>query len=129
VEIIEMAREAMRGAVRSRFSRLRQLAHHRFHLVEAAPYTGVLSDESKINPDMALLNHLHAAGRTEAEKWLAANRRSIGRRSTVNLRAHFEAVRAGRPSKPAVVKAPAAVPVAPVPGQKTDPPRAAGGRA
>jgi NTE family protein len=100
VEIIEMAREAMRGAVRSRFSRLRPLAQHRFHLVEAAPYTGVLSDETKINPDLALLNHLHAAGRTEAEKWLAANRSAIGRRSTVDLRAHFESVRAGRRMKP-----------------------------
>jgi NTE family protein len=100
VEIIEMAREAMRGAVRSRFSRLRPLAQHRFHLVEAAPYTAVLPDESKINPDIALLNHLHAAGRTEAEKWLAANRRAIGKRSTVDLRAHFASVRAGRPLKP-----------------------------
>jgi NTE family protein len=100
VEIIEMAREAMRGAVRSRFSRLRPLAQHRFHLVEAAPYTGVLPDASKTNPDIALLNHLHAAGRTEAEKWLALNRRAIGRRSTVNLRAHFESVRAGRRLKP-----------------------------
>ncbi len=97
VEIIEMAREAMRGALRSRFSRLRPLAQHRFHLVEAAPYTNLLSDRSKIHPDIQLLNHLHAAGRTEAEKWLAANRSSIGRRSSVNLRAHFEAVRAGRP--------------------------------
>jgi NTE family protein len=96
VEIIEMAREAMHGAVRSRFSRLRPLAQHRFHLVEAAPYTGLLSDKSMIHPDIELLNHLHAAGRTEAEKWLATNRRAIGKRSTVNLRAHFESVRAGR---------------------------------
>lgn len=100
VEIIEMAREAMHGAVRSRFSRLRPLAQHRFHLVEAAPYTGLLSDKSIIHPDMELLNHLHAAGRTEAEKWLATNRRAIGKRSTVNLRAHFESVRAGRHLKP-----------------------------
>lgn len=96
VEIIEMAREAMRGVLRSRFSPLRQLAQHRFHLVEAAPYTGALSDRTKIHPDIQLLNHLHAAGRTEAEKWLAANRSAVGRRSTVNLRAHFAAVRAGR---------------------------------
>lgn len=100
VEIIEMAREAMHGAVRSRFSRLRPLAQHRFHLVEAAPYTGLLSDQTMIHPDMELLNHLHAAGRAEAEKWLATNRRAIGKRSTVNLRAHFESVRAGRRVKP-----------------------------
>jgi NTE family protein len=137
VEIIEMAREAMRGAVRSRFSRLRPLAQHRFHLVEAAPYTGVLPDASKINPDIALLNHLHAAGRTEAEKWLALNRRAIGRRSTVNLRAHFESVRAGRRVKPkdmidAATQPPAgkqrpgsatvAVPAAPA--KSAEPPRA-----
>lgn len=100
VEIIEMAREAMHGAVRSRFSRLRPLAQHRFHLVEAAPYTGLLSDKTMIHPDMELLNHLHAAGRTEAEKWLATNRSSIGKRSTVDLRAHFQSVRAGRRLKP-----------------------------
>ncbi len=100
VEIIEMAREAMHGAVRSRFSRLRPLAQHRFHLVEAAPYTGLLSDKSMIHPDMELLNHLHAAGRGEAEKWLATNRSSIGKRSTVDLRAHFQSVRAGRRLKP-----------------------------
>ncbi len=96
VEIIETAREAMRGAVRQRFSRLRPLAQHRFHLVEAAPYTGVLSDETKMNPDLALIHHLHDAGRKEADKWLTIHRRAIGRRSTVNLRAHFEAVRTGR---------------------------------
>lgn len=100
VEIIETAREAMHGALRSRFSRLRPLAQHRFHLVEAAPYTGVLSEETKLNPDLALLNHLREAGRTEAAKWLAAHRSAIGRRSTVNLRSHFEAVRTGRNARP-----------------------------
>jgi len=130
-EIIEMAREAMHGAVRSRFSRLRRLAQHRFHLVEAAPYTGVLSDETKINPDMALLNHLHAAGRTEAEKWLTTHRRAIGRRSTVNLRSHFEAVRAGRPSRPATVRSEPAAESAPIlnpaPEPTAAPPQAARG--
>jgi hypothetical protein len=123
---------------------LRKLAQHRFHLVEAAPYTGVLSDRTKIHPDMELLNHLHAAGRTEAEKWLAANRRAIGRRSTVNLRTHFEAVRAGRTTKPKdpveAITAPAHVkgkaqaqetlPAAPLPATKSpEPPRAARGGA
>jgi NTE family protein len=100
VEIIEMAREAMHGVVRSRFSRLRPLAQHRFHLVEAAPYTGLLSDKSMIHPDLELLNHLHAAGRTEADRWFSTNSNAIGKRSTVNLRAHFESVRAGRRLKP-----------------------------
>jgi NTE family protein len=99
VEIIETAREAMRGAVRSRISRLRRLALHRFHLVEAAPYTGVLGEDSKMNPDLALLHHLRDAGRAEAGKWLDANRKAIGRRSTVNLREHFQAVRTGKPPR------------------------------
>lgn len=99
VEIIETAREAMHGAVRSRFSRLRGLAQHRFHLVEAAPYTGVLSDETKMNPDLALLTHLREAGRAEAGKWLARHCVDIGRRSTVDLRSHFQAVRTGRPAR------------------------------
>lgn len=105
VEIIETAREAMSGAVRSRFSRLRGLAQHRFHLVEAAPYTGILSEDTKMNPDMALLTHLREAGRAEAGKWLAQHCDEIGRRSTVDLRSHFQAVRTGRPPRITAAKA------------------------
>lgn len=100
VETIETAREALRGSVRSRIGRLRPLAQHRFHLVAAVPYTELLSDDSKMKPDAALINGLYEAGRHETERWIATHRADVGRRSTVDLRAHFEGVRANRPEAP-----------------------------
>ncbi|MDX2307438.1 MAG: patatin-like phospholipase family protein [Hyphomicrobium sp.] len=93
VETIETAREALRGSVRSRIGRLRPLAQHRFHIVEAAPYTGTLSDDSKMKPDLALITLLYDGGRLEADRWIKTHRRDVGRRSTVDLRAHFEGIR------------------------------------
>jgi NTE family protein len=89
VEIIETVRETMRGPFGVRQGRLRPLATHRFHLVEAGRYTASLSDESKLKPDLGLLTYLHGAGRTQAHKWLEANRAAIGRRSSVDLKARF----------------------------------------
>lgn len=90
VEIIEAAREACR---KSRFGGRRsgvgRLAHHRFHLIDAAPYTGSLSPESVIKPDKGLFTHLHGAGRAEAEKWLERNRTAVGVQETVDLKARF----------------------------------------
>jgi hypothetical protein len=36
-----------------------------------------------------LFNFLHSAGRDEAEKWLSIHRASVGRKSSVDLKAHF----------------------------------------
>jgi NTE family protein len=66
-----------------------RLARHRFHLIEAGRFTGALTPDSKGKPDLDMLNYLHAAGRSETEKWLARNRRSIGARATVDLARHF----------------------------------------
>jgi hypothetical protein len=44
---------------------------------------------------MELLTYLHGAGRSETEKWLARNRRNIGRRASVDLRKYFLS---GRPA-------------------------------
>jgi NTE family protein len=89
VEIIETVRETMRGWWRPRQGRLRNLALHRYHLIEAGRYTSALSDDSKMKADMALFNHLHGAGRMEADKWLDLNRALVGRRETVDLKARF----------------------------------------
>lgn len=89
VEIIETVRETMRGMWRPRKGRLRNLATHRFHLIEAGRYTSALSDESKMKADMELFTHLFGAGRAEAEKWLDLHRASVGRRETVNLKERF----------------------------------------
>ena len=66
-----------------------RLARHRFHLIEAGRFTSSLPPESKGKPEIELLTYLHAAGRSETEKWLARHRRSIGWRSTVDLARHF----------------------------------------
>ena len=89
VEIIETVRETLRGVWRPRRSRLRNIASHRFHLIEAGRYTSALSDESKMKADMELFTHLFGAGRAEAEKWLDLHRASIGRRETVDLKERF----------------------------------------
>jgi NTE family protein len=68
---------------------LGRLATHRFHLIEAGRYTSALSLDSTMKPDWRLLNYLHNAGRDEAEKWLSLHRASVGRRSSVGLRAQF----------------------------------------
>lgn len=89
VEVIETAREAMTGLWRPRRGRLAHLARHRFHLVEAGRYTSTLAHDSKMKPDIGLLTYLHAAGRTEAAKWLERNRPTVGRHSTVDFKTKF----------------------------------------
>ena len=89
IEIIETAREAMKGLVRMRRGRLRPLALHRFHLIEAGRHTSSLSDDSKMKPDWELFMRLFSAGREEAAKWLEVNRRAIGRNETVDFKARF----------------------------------------
>lgn len=74
-----------------------RLARHRFHLIEAGRFTGALAPESKAKPELELLTYLQAAGRSETEKWLARNRRSIGWKATVDLGRHFLATRAATP--------------------------------
>jgi NTE family protein len=79
-----------------------RLARHRFHLIEAGRFTAALSPESKGKPDIEMLNYLHAAARSETEKWLARHRGSIGWKSTVDLTRQFLEPRsaAGDPSPP-----------------------------
>jgi NTE family protein len=89
VEVIDTVR-----SLYSRWSRIgsaadARLARHRFHLIEAGRFTSALAPESKAKPELELLLYLHGAGRSETEKWLERCRRSIGWRSTVDLRKHF----------------------------------------
>jgi NTE family protein len=89
VEVIETVRECSQrwlGGARGRYGRL---ATHRFHLIEAGRHTAALSPDSTMKPDWRLLNYLYSAGRDEAEKWMSRHRASVGRRSSVDLRARF----------------------------------------
>jgi NTE family protein len=91
IEVIETVR-----ALASRWTRGAdaRLARHRFHLIDAGRFTASLAPESKGKPDIELLTYLHAAGRSETEKWMQRHRRSVGRRSTVDLSRHFLSGRA-----------------------------------
>jgi NTE family protein len=90
VEIIETVRETLRGpAWWGRKARLKRLARHRYHLIEAGRYTGALSDDSKMKADLELITHLFGAGRSEADKWLDLHRGAVGLRETANLKQRF----------------------------------------
>jgi NTE family protein len=89
VEVIEAVRRRHRPWMRLQSAGDARLASHRFHLIEAGRFTGALPPESKSKPDMGLLTYLFRAGRDETGKWLARHRRSIGRKATVDLSAHF----------------------------------------
>jgi len=89
VELIEAVRETMQGRIGGPRGRFGKLASHRFHLIDAGRHTGTLSADSTMKPDRELLAHLFNAGRDEADKWLIRHRASIGRRSTVDLKARF----------------------------------------
>ncbi|WP_338074373.1 patatin-like phospholipase family protein [Hyphomicrobium sulfonivorans] len=89
VELIEAVRECWHGRLGGPRGRLSKLATHRFHLIDAGRYTSALSPESTMKPDREMLAHLFEAGKTEADRWLQANRNSIGRRSSVDLKEHF----------------------------------------
>jgi NTE family protein len=95
VELIETARRLTARWVGLGAPAEARLARHRFHLIEAGRFTAALAPESKSKPDLELLRYLHAAGRSETEKWLARHRASIGRRSSVDLVRHFLAPRRG----------------------------------
>lgn len=99
VELIETVRRLSSRWTRSTSGDAR-LARHRFHLIEAGRFTGALAPESKGKPDIELLTYLHAAARSETEKWLARHRGKIGRKSTVDLGKHFLAPRPGTESPP-----------------------------
>ena len=48
-----------------------------------------LSIESKFSVDWSFLRKLHGRGHDAGREWLDANRRHLGRRSSVDLRAQF----------------------------------------
>jgi NTE family protein len=95
VEVIEAVRRRHRGWMRLQSAADARLARHRFHLIEAGHFTGALPPESRSKPDIELLTYLFRAGRDETGKWLARHRRSIGRKATVDLSAHFLTARNG----------------------------------
>lgn len=85
VELIEAMRDASAGNWLSPKGAAQNVIKHRFHMIDAGPYTSELSDDSKMKPDAELLLHLRAAGRAETETWLAAHAASVGKVATTDL--------------------------------------------
>ena len=89
VQVITRIREGLKGVGAGRGGHLKTLLKHRFHLIDAGPHTAMLSEETKMKSDWKSLTKLRDAGRKEADLWLDAHRNHIGRRETVDLKAHF----------------------------------------
>jgi NTE family protein len=66
-----------------------QYKHLRLHMVADDAGLAPLHASSKLNTDRAFLEALHALGRSACERWLAAHRADLGRRSSLDLRADF----------------------------------------
>lgn len=89
VDAIVRAKEAQIGWFTPPGSALARQKAHRFHLIEAGRHTATLGAGSKATPDRDVLRRLHRAGIEEAERWLATSKNAVGKRSSVDLRAHF----------------------------------------
>jgi NTE family protein len=87
VEVITAVRESS-GSILSK-GRLSRLAKHRYHIIDAAEFTGSMHPETSIKPDWGVITYLHGAGRAMAEKWLGTSRASIGKAETADLKSHF----------------------------------------
>lgn len=61
----------------------------RIHMVGDEGGMKALGVASKANVERAFLEHLKAAGRTAAQRWLAATIGDIGVRSSVDVRGTF----------------------------------------
>jgi NTE family protein len=68
----------------------------RLHMIADEAGLAPLQPSSKMNTERAFLEQLHAMGRAAAGRWLDAHRGDIGRRSTLDIAAHFLAPRDGR---------------------------------
>jgi len=67
----------------------RRFRRHRFHHIDAAPYTQGLEPGSRLNPDWGMIAHLREGGRHAAEEWLERHAEAVGRRSTADFATTF----------------------------------------
>jgi NTE family protein len=63
--------------------------HMLVHAIEADDVMQGLGVSSKFNPDWKFLTHLHDIGHERADRWLKAHLDSVGRASTVDIRAKY----------------------------------------
>lgn len=62
---------------------------HRFHHIDATPFTQDLAPGSGLSSEWHLISRLRDLGRTAADMWLDEKAASVGARSTVNLAEKF----------------------------------------
>lgn len=89
VATVVRAKETQLGWLPPKSSATARMKLHRFHLIEAGEHTASLEADTKILPDKDVLQGLYHAGIGEGERWLSAHKDAIGRKETVDLRAHF----------------------------------------
>ncbi|KAB2850304.1 MAG: patatin-like phospholipase family protein [Hyphomicrobiaceae bacterium] len=89
IERLEAVRRMPAGARLLAGAKVRRMARHRFHLIEASTHIAGLPHDSKLDLDKAMLDRLCEGGRIEADRWLIKNAAHVGRRGTVNLSAVF----------------------------------------
>jgi len=71
----------------------------RLHMIADDEGLTPLHPSSKLNTDRRFLETLHGLGRAAAERWLAAHRQDIGRRSSLDIGKTFLAPRTAQPPK------------------------------
>lgn len=59
------------------------------HMIGAEEVMRELGVSSKLNADWAFLKHLHDIGRDRADAWLAAHRKDLGKRTTIDIEELF----------------------------------------
>ncbi len=89
IETIELCRRVAREGIAVGGRLRRRVKRHRFHLIEAAPYTKDLEEHSRLTPEWDLLCHLRDCGRRAAEAWMKKQHREVGYNSTVDLAQKF----------------------------------------
>ncbi len=89
IETLLHARQVPNRWLRARSSPLERMKAHRFHMISAGEFTAGLNASSKIMPEKELLDYLMGAGRHEAQSWLDGPRKSLGKRSSVDLQTAF----------------------------------------
>ncbi|MEL7544107.1 MAG: patatin-like phospholipase family protein [Pseudomonadota bacterium] len=87
--LIDAVRQS-RGLKWRAASQMEKLARQRFHLIDGGPHTEALSPDSKIIPDVRVVDALFAAGASDAAAWLDHSAEHVGWRETADFAGLFE---------------------------------------
>jgi NTE family protein len=88
IEMIALGQSLSKGLVIGNRSQ-RRFRRHRFHRIDAAPYTQGLEPGSRLNPDWGMISRLRESGRHAAEEWLERQFHAVGKTGTADFAAIF----------------------------------------